>query len=81
MTRTSRGAAALFTAGSIAGLAISIYNYVTPLTGIQGSAGALLVIVSTAMLSLAGVLMFILRPGGWRKRNPRPGDNAHSDRY
>lgn len=66
MTSTSRTGAALFLAGSLAGLAISIYSYLTPLTGITGTPGALLVIGSCGALSVAALLLYILSPGVWR---------------
>ncbi|MEE2951455.1 hypothetical protein SAMN06297251_11471 [Fulvimarina manganoxydans] len=43
--------------GAIIGLIIAAYLYITPLTGITGSFGAILVIVSSALLILDGVML------------------------
>jgi hypothetical protein len=51
----------LVAGGALLGAAVSLYNNVTPLTGIDGTPGALLVIGSTAILIILGIL---LRPAG-----------------
>ena len=48
---------------ALVGLAISIYHYVTPMTGVTGTAGALLVVVSSLLLSVAGIVLFLLHHG------------------
>ena len=43
--------------GAVIGLIIAAYLYITPLTGITGSVGAILVIASSALLILDGVML------------------------
>jgi len=50
--RHSNSGALLMGLAAAAALALCIYNYVTPFTGIDGTYGALLVIVSTTLLVL-----------------------------
>ncbi|WP_342594062.1 hypothetical protein AAGT95_13170 [Salinicola lusitanus] len=45
--------------GSLAGLAVALYAYFTPLTGVNGSLGALVVILSTIALA---ILTLVLAP-------------------
>jgi hypothetical protein len=47
----------------LAGLAVSVFNYLTPGNGITGSGGALLVIVSSALISLAALVLTVARIG------------------
>lgn len=42
------------------GLAISVYNYVTPGSGIDGAEGTLLVIVSSALIFIAGLVLALV---------------------
>ncbi|GGB18684.1 hypothetical protein [Allosediminivita pacifica] len=56
----------LILAGALAGAAVAVYNYLTPLTGVTGSLGALIVIASSILLIIAGVLIQLSQPGGWR---------------
>jgi hypothetical protein len=58
MTQSNSGALLMGFAAAAA-LALCIYNYVTPFTGIDGSAGALLVIVSTALLVLFALALWM----------------------
>jgi hypothetical protein len=51
----------LIVAGSASGLALSIFNFFWPHNGIHGSGGALLVIVGTALLLGASLLMALDR--------------------
>jgi hypothetical protein len=53
--------ALLIAAASLLGIGVSASNYLTPLSGIDGTPGALLVIVSTAILSLFAVCVATLR--------------------
>jgi hypothetical protein len=46
----------LLAAAAVLGLLLSIYLYLTPSTGVAGTPGAILVIVSTALLLLAALL-------------------------
>jgi len=48
---------------ALGGLVVSVFNFFNPESGITGTAGALLVIVSTALLVLFGWLM---SGHGWR---------------
>lgn len=63
-TLTQRGAAAILTVASLVGLVISLYYYVVPITGVTGTPGALLVVVSSMLLVIAGIILF-LRDSGW----------------
>jgi hypothetical protein len=47
----------LMAVAALAGLAVSIYNYFDPQSGIAGEPGTILVIVSSALLLLAGWLL------------------------
>ena len=49
--------ARLISLAAILGAAVSIYNYITPLSGIDGTPGAIVVIVSTLILFLFGLVM------------------------
>jgi hypothetical protein len=55
----------LVAAAALAGLAVSIFNYFDPQSGIAGEPGTMLVIVSTALLALAGLLLSGNRLGGF----------------
>jgi hypothetical protein len=48
---------------ALVGLGISLYGYLTPLTGITGSFGALLVCVASAALILDGLFLWRVRRG------------------
>ncbi|SLN50415.1 hypothetical protein AQS8620_02171 [Aquimixticola soesokkakensis] len=65
-TRAPVTGAIIVLAGGLGGLAVSIYNYVTPLTGITGTPGAMLVIVSCALLVLDAILLMALSGHGAR---------------
>ena len=47
----------IIVAGSASGLALSIFNFLWPDNGIHGSGGALLVIVASALLLAASLLL------------------------
>jgi hypothetical protein len=52
---------------SLLGLIDAIYDYVAPNNGIHGTEGALLVVVSTALMLIAAALIaFGVLRGGWR---------------
>jgi hypothetical protein len=59
MARISLCQAGVFTvvAAAFAALAVSLYGYLAPLTGINGSLGALLVCISSVGLMIGGVLL------------------------
>ena len=54
----------LLGAGAAAGLCLALFNYFWPSTGIHGTPGALLVVVSTALVLGASLLMALVRPKG-----------------
>ncbi|WP_111430340.1 hypothetical protein [Rhodobacteraceae bacterium DSL-40] len=56
-------AAVLFLVSALAGLGISLYLYLVPLTGVTGSFGAMLVAVACGLLAIAGLVM-IFEPAG-----------------
>ena len=62
--RHSNSGALLMGLFAAAALALCIYNYVTPFTGIDGTAGALLVIVSTTILILLALALQMGHGGG-----------------
>jgi hypothetical protein len=49
----------LMTISAALGAAVSVYNYLSPDSGIAGTPGAVLVIVSTAILFLFGLTMMV----------------------
>lgn len=51
----------LLVAAAVAALAISVYNYLTPLTGINGSLGALIVCIASAALIVDGIGLLVAR--------------------
>lgn len=55
----------LIFAAALAGLAVSSFNYLDPQSGIAGEPGTILVIVSTAILT---VLAWLMKGGGLRSR-------------
>ena len=57
--------ASLLCSGAILGTAVSIANYFSPDSGIAGTPGALLVIVSTVILLAFGLLMRSDVKRGW----------------
>lgn len=48
---------------SVAALGVSMFNYLTPGNGIAGSGGALMVVVSSALMSLAALVLTVARVG------------------
>lgn len=64
-TGGNRSGMLLILAGAFCGLAIAIYYYVTPLTGVNGTFGAGLVIFSTAIMAVAALALRSLGRG-WR---------------
>ncbi len=62
MTAISRRAwAALVTLAAACGLVVALYHYLAPITGVTGTPGALLVVVSSALITLLG-LAWLSRP-------------------
>ena len=51
----------LLAASAAAGLCLSLFNYFWPTTGIDGTPGALLVVVSTALVLAAALVMALYR--------------------
>jgi len=64
--RSYRLGAILLLAGALASLLVTLYAYVTPLTGVTGTAGALLVIVASLILILAALVLPALKGRGMR---------------
>lgn len=60
------GGAWLMTAAAALGLIDAWIEYVRLGSGIDHTGGALLVIVSSALLVFAGVVLAFVAPGGWR---------------
>lgn len=48
---------------AIVGVAIAAYNYITPLTGINGTPGAMLVIISSALIIIDALILWFGPPG------------------
>jgi type III secretory pathway component EscS len=57
----AKWAALLIVLAAVVGLGISLYGYLTPLTGITRSFGALLVCIASAALILDGLLLGLVR--------------------
>lgn len=55
--RSFRPSIIVMLVASLAGLAVSLHAYFTPLTGVNGSPGALLVIVSTIVLAALALVL------------------------
>ncbi|MGY9047869.1 hypothetical protein P775_19035 [Puniceibacterium antarcticum] len=53
-------------AGALGGFAVALYNYLTPLTGVNGTAGALLVVVACLLIAIAAILIQLSRNTTWR---------------
>jgi len=47
---------------AIVGIAISAYNFLTPLTGINGTPGAMLVIISSLLLAIDALILWFGPP-------------------
>ncbi|MCA1336982.1 hypothetical protein [Pseudooceanicola marinus] len=58
--------AVLMLAGGLAGGIISAYAYFTPLTGVSGTPGALLVILSSVLIFLASLIVALVGSRAWR---------------
>jgi drug/metabolite transporter (DMT)-like permease len=64
--RVARPRTILMVLGGLAGAAVAVWNFVTPLTGVTGTFGAGLVIASSVLIVLAAILIQLSEPGGWR---------------
>lgn len=60
----SASGAGLIALAALVGAALALYAYLTPMTGVTGTPGALLVVVSSLLLLIAGVILW-LRSYGW----------------
>ncbi|KEP71325.1 hypothetical protein DL1_06950 [Thioclava dalianensis] len=60
---TDRPRTILIVIGGVAGAAVAIYNYVTPLTGVNGTSGAALVIATSILIVLAAIVVQLLAGG------------------
>ncbi|RUO31528.1 hypothetical protein CWE12_00550 [Aliidiomarina sedimenti] len=56
-THTTSTGAMLLILASLLGVGISLYYYLVPMTGVTGTAGALLVVVSSLVLTLCGIIL------------------------
>lgn len=66
--KTVKVGASLLCAGALVGAVVSIANFLSPDSGIAGTPGAILVIVSTVILLSFGLIMRAdrMRSRGWR---------------
>ncbi|MEX0695693.1 MAG: hypothetical protein WD075_14690 [Rhodospirillales bacterium] len=55
---------ATLTAAALCGIGISAFNYSAPMTGVTGTAGALMVVCSSILLAGAGVFLLFKHSGG-----------------
>lgn len=55
---------ATLTTAALCGIGISAFNYFVPMTGVTGTAGALLVVCSSILLAAAGVFLLYKHYGG-----------------
>lgn len=51
----------LVTVTALLGVAIAVWEYSVPLTGVNGSLGALVVLLSSVLLTLDAVMLFFLK--------------------
>ena len=65
-SRSRRFGAVAIVAGGLAGALVAAYAYLTPLTGVTGTAGALLVILSSVLILAAGLIVALIAHRGWR---------------
>lgn len=63
-THTNLTGAKLLIFTSLLGVGISLYHYLVPLTGVTGTVGALLVVISSVLLTIGGVILLKIRTGG-----------------
>jgi hypothetical protein len=61
----SAGAAVLFLS-AIVGLALALYGYFVPLTGVNGTYGGLLAVILTIVIALMALVLARLSPGAGR---------------
>ncbi len=66
MEKSSKVGARLVAVAAVAGFAVSAANYLNPQSGIAGEPGTELVIASTALLALFGLLMSAARATPFR---------------
>ena len=62
-THTNRTGVMLLIISAVLGVAITLYHYLVPMTGVTGTAGALLVVISTVLLVGGGVILLKIRSG------------------
>lgn len=62
-THSQPAGSVLLILSSLIGFAIALYYYFMPMTGVTGTAGALLVVVSTLLLALGGFILLKVRAG------------------
>lgn len=62
-TTLSATGAGLVALGAAVGAGLALYNYLAPMTGVTGTPGALLVVVSSLLLLAAGVVIWLVSRG------------------
>ncbi|WP_199178587.1 hypothetical protein [Acidimangrovimonas sediminis] len=65
-TGAAPGAATLIAVAALVALVITAWRYFTPLSGVTGTAGALLTMVGDVALLIGGIVLALLPGGGWR---------------
>lgn len=63
-SHTQRVGPVVLVVTSLIGSAISLYNYLAPMTGVTGTSGALVVVVSSIILVACGFILLKSRAGG-----------------
>lgn len=62
-THTTFSGPVLLILASLLGVGISLYYYLVPMTGVTGTEGALLVVISSLVLTLGGIILLKVRMG------------------
>jgi quinoprotein glucose dehydrogenase len=61
---TQRAAPATLAVAALVGLGIALFHYLAPMTGVTGTIGALLVVGTSVLLSLFGLVLLWKQSGG-----------------
>lgn len=59
-----RTATAAAIVAALVGLAVALFHYIAPMTGVTGTTGAMVVVGSSLLVALAGVVLWFRRTGG-----------------
>lgn len=65
-SKSSRSGAIVLFVASLAGFAIALYAYITPLTGVNDTLGALIVILATIILAILALVLMAVTGRGAR---------------